>query len=109
MKDTRRKGGEVTASGTNAINETRQEMDVSEETKRPEFGGWQAVAEALTAAGYGDVSRQAVYGWWRRRDKTGFPEVVRVDGRRKLRLAEVMEWRRAYVPNKGGRPRKQEG
>ena len=83
------------------------------EEKKTELAGWTAVASSLKVAGYGDVSRQAVYGWWRRRDNTGFPEGTHVTegkktsrGTLKFKLSEVLDWRRDYVPNKGGRPKK---
>lgn len=81
---------------------------MSEEKKAQETGGWQVVADALTKAGYGRVTRQAVYAWWRRRNKTGFPAGELVNGRRKFNIASALAWRSDYVPNKGGRPKKSE-
>jgi hypothetical protein len=87
-----------------------------EERKHPRYGGWQLTATALTDAGFGDVSRQMVYGWWLRRDKINFPDGVTVrtlnrrgESRERVMLPvdEVIEWRRTYVPDPGGRPRKE--
>lgn len=80
---------------------------MTEKTVEREIGGWQNVADALTKAGFGNVTRQAVYAWWKRRNKTGFPAGELVKGRRKFDIAEAISWRANYVPNKGGRPRKQ--
>lgn len=102
----RQRGGEVTASGACVREEMRQEDTVSVKTKERETGGWQNVADALTKAGFGNVTRQAVYAWWRRRNKTGFPAGELVNGRRKFDIASTLVWRLNYVPNKGGRPRK---
>lgn len=72
----------------------------------PRYGGWQQVANHLTEAGY-PTTRQRVYGWWKNRMHNGFPEGIRISGRLKLPVAEVIEWRTRYVPNRGGRPRKE--
>lgn len=84
--------------------------------EKKEYGGWQAVATALCAAGF-ETNRQMVYGWWRRRDKIGFPAGIvasvprtRGNGSRRavmLPIDDVVEWRKTYVPNPGGRPRKE--
>lgn len=43
------------------------------------YGGFQAVAEALSEEPPGrPVSRQGVYSWYINREKTGFPDMVRV-------------------------------
>jgi len=97
----------VTSSGACVREEMRQEEDtVIEKTIEREVGGWQSVADALTKAGYGNVTRQAVYAWWKRRNKTNFPEGELVNGKRKFRIAAAVNWRSSYVPNKGGRPKK---
>lgn len=85
--------------------------------ERPRFGGWQTVATALCEAGFEGTSRQMVYQWWLRRDKIGFPEgeALEVPRRRGngvrrrvfLPVDEVIEWRKTYVPDPGGRPRKE--
>lgn len=98
----------MTASETCVREEIRQEDTMSEENKvKQETGGWQTVADALTKAGYGTVTRQAVYAWWKRRNKTGFQTGELVNGRRKFDVTAALAWRSKYVPNRGGRPRKQ--
>jgi hypothetical protein len=78
----------------------------------PRWGGWQETANALHEAGF-PTSRQMVYGWWRRRAKIGFPggrvldvPLSRGGTRRRVQLPidEVIEWRKRYVPDRGGRP-----
>lgn len=80
------------------------------------YGGWQTVATALCEAGFENTSRQMVYGWWQRRDKIGFPEGRVIESaprgggfarqRVLLPVDKVIEWRKTYVPDPGGRPRK---
>lgn len=53
-------------------------------------------------------ARQVVYMWWIRRDRNGFPNVVRTgdNGRKLFDLDAVRTWYAGYVPSSGGRPPK---
>jgi hypothetical protein len=83
------------------VNEVQTEQQVTS----PRYGGWQVVATHLTEAGY-PTSRQLVYGWWRNRSSNEFPNGIKVNGKVKLPIADVIQWRANYVPDRGGRPRK---
>lgn len=63
----------------------------------------------MTAAGTAvGVSRQQIWAWYSRRDRNGFPAELREDARGLLfDLDEVIRWHEGYVPQTGGRPRKE--
>lgn len=88
--------------------------DPQQPATTPEFGGYTAVARALTVA-YPDPSakglkrftRQQVHVWWCRRDRNGFPgkypRVVNGTKKELFRVSEVVSWFEGYVPSTGGR------
>lgn len=71
----------------------------------PRHAGFQGVAEALSTEAR-HVSRQQVYVWWTRRERNGFPDRINEAGTPRFDLAAVREWYANYVPDRGGRPRK---
>lgn len=59
-----------------------------------------------------ETTRQQVASWFRRRSNNGFPEPVTSEVlndykyvARYWRPSELVEWRKGYVPDKGGRPK----
>lgn len=60
------------------------------------------------------VTRQQISTWHRRKDSNGFPTPVAVSTINDYRYKDcqwdpqaLLDWHASYVPNKGGRPRKE--
>lgn len=68
--------------------------------------GFQGVADALSTESR-PISRQQVYVWWTRRARNGFPDRHTIDGHDVFLRSEILAWWGQYVPNRGGRPRKE--
>lgn len=76
-------------------------------TRDAPLAGFQGVAEALSTEAR-PVSRQQVYVWWVRRARNGFPDRANEGvGRPRFDLDAVRDWYAGYVPDRGGRPRKE--
>jgi len=70
---------------------------LSFDTTKP---GYASVARAISIAAGREVSRQCVFQWWKRRDRTGFPEgYLAPSGLKEKRAFQpeaVREWWAAY-------------
>lgn len=62
-------------------------------------GGYQAVADMVSAMFRYPVPRQQVHSWWARRNKNKFPEGEKTGTTRQFVLADVEKWFRDTYPD----------
>ena len=74
-------------------------LDQIEQPPPPSYGGFSEVARRLSDAGPRAVSRQGVYSWWRRADRSHFPPPHHLDddGFKQWDIGEVTDWYARYT------------